>query len=218
MNEDHIKLQFRRLKRHYEACAKEIDEISMLDLAHCLRVWVEMAQPLDELIQEKYFEVKFPNPSQNKKVKAILKDTAFTSLPLVSTPQTNSGIQVKGLYFIKKALTPEEVKKLYEAGPPQVKNTNLSLEQWLGSEILETKNSAGERIGIARSMLIKRVANLLGASHPEGKENEDEYERHFDPFIKEIHSMKVANGYPLTYYQLIEIAEVMIKSLEDLLG
>ena len=72
--------------------------------------------------------------------------------------------------------SPEEVKKLYEAGPPQIKNTNLSLKLWLGSEILEAKNDKGERIGIARSMLIKRVANILGASHPEGKENEDEYE------------------------------------------
>jgi len=218
MTEDHIKLQFRRLKRHYEASAKEIDEVSMLDLAHSLRIWVEMANALDELIEAKKIEVKFPNPVQNKIIKGILRDTAFTSVPLASTPQTNSGMQVKGLHFINKALTPEEVKKLYEAGPPQIKNTNLSLKLWLGSEILEAKNDKGERIGIARSMLIKRVANILGASHPEGKENEDEYERHFDPFIRELHSTQVANGYPLTYYQLIEIAEVLVKSFEDLLG
>lgn len=217
MDEDHIKMQFQRLKRHYDACTNEIDEISMLDLAHSLRIWAEMAQSIDELIEKKGFDVKFPNPAKNKKAKAVLKDTAFTSMPLVSTLQTNSGIQVKGLYFIKKALTPEEVKKLYEAGPPQVLNANLSFEQWLGSEILETKNHIGERIGIARSILIKRVANLLGASHPKGKENEDENERYFDPFIKELHSMQVANGYPLTYYQLIEIAGVILRSFENLL-
>lgn len=219
MNEDHIKLQFRRLKRHYVACSKKIDEISMLDLAHSLRIWVEMAQPLDELTQEKNFEVKFPNPSQNKKIKAVLKNTEFTSVPLVSTPQTNSGMQVKGLHFINKALTQEEVKKLYEAGPPQVKNTNLSFEQWLNSEILETKNSAKQRVGIKRSIFIKRVANLLGASHPEGKENEDEYEHHFaDPLIKKLHNMQVASGYPLTYYQLIEIAKVIVESFKNLLS
>lgn len=217
MTEDHLKLQFRRLKRHYEACTKEIDKVSILDLAHSLRILVEMAKALDELVEAKKIEVKFPNQVQNKKIKAILKDTAFTSVPLASTPQANSGMQVKGLHLIKRALTPEEVKKLYEAGPPQIKNTDLSLEQWLGSEILETKNDKGERIGITRSIFIKRVANILGASHPEGKENEDEYERHLDPFIRELHTIQVANGYPLTYYQLIEIAEVLIKSFENLL-
>lgn len=217
MKEYHIKLQFRRLKRHYGNCVEKIDEISMLDLTHCLRIWVEMAKTVDGLAAEEKFEVKFPNPVQNKNIKRALKNTTFTSIPLASTPRTNSGIQVKGLHFIDKVLTDEEVKKLYEAGPPQIRSANLSLEQWLGSEILEIKNSNGERVGIARSILIRRVANILGASHPEGKEDEDEYEHHFDPFIKELHSIQVANGYKLTYYQLIEIAEVIIESFNNLL-
>lgn len=217
MREEHIKIQYERLKRHYQTCIDEIDEIGMLDLAHCLRIWVEMAKSIDALMDAKRYEVQFPNTELNKKIKSILKNTSFTSVPLASISSTVSEMSVKGIHIVNRALSPEEIKKIYEAGPPQIRNINLSFEQWLGSEILETKDLTGKRIGLARTILIKRVANLLGASHPEGKENEDEFERHFDPFIKELHAIHVAKGFPLTYYQLIEIAEVILRSFDNLL-
>lgn len=217
MEKDHIKLQFRRLKKHYEECVNNIDEVHMLDLAHTLRIWVEIAKDIDELIKEEQFKVKFSNPTKNKEIEEVLKGSAFMYIPLASCPKTNTGMQVSNIIFIKKMLSAEEAKKLYEAGKQEAKNVELSFTEWLGSEILETKNKKGERIGIARNILIKRVANLLGASHPQEKDNAEEYEHRFDPFIKDLHTLIIANGYPSTYYQLIEIAEVIINSLKNLL-
>lgn len=220
MEEDHIKLQFRRLKRHYEACKKEVDEISLLDLAHTLRIWVEMAPSVDAIIAEREFTSKFPNPQKNKTISKILQDADYLSVPLASTPETGAGVQIKDIIYAKKYLSPEEVKRMYEAGPTIAKETDLSLQNWLGSEILEKRVGKGddrERIGIPRCILIKRVANILGASHPKGKEKAEEIERHFDPMIMELNKMEVANGYPLTYFQLIEIAEIIIKTFDELL-
>lgn len=213
MEQKHIQLQFERLKRHHVACKDNIDEISMLDLAHSLRIVDEMSKDIDALIVGKGLEIAFPNTVKRNSVKAILNRTKFVSAPLSTSPETSSGMRLKGLFIAHGSFSHEEIKKMYEAGPPQIKNENLSFDEWLGSEVLETKSGEGARIGISRRMIIKRVANILGASHPMGKDEENEYEHKFDPFIKELHSISVANGYPLTYYQLMEIAEVIIEKI-----
>ena len=189
----------------------------MLDLTHSLRIWVEMAEEIDDLVESKNFETKFLNPTKNKQHKKVLKDTPFILVPLTSAPQISSGMQVKGLRITNRCLSPQEMERLYKAHPSRAKTVKLSFQQWLGSEVLETKTDQGKRIGISRLILVKRVANILGASHPKGKENENEYEGHFDPFVKELHRTEVANGCPLTYYQLIEIAKNIVENFKELL-
>ena len=88
-------------------------------------------------------------------------------LPLaVGVP--SAGVQVKGVGFINRALTPEEIRRLYEVGPPLTAPTSLTFSQWLASGIYDVSstNETHPMLQISREILIKRVANILGASHP----------------------------------------------------
>ena len=66
---------------------------------------------------------------------------------------------------------------------------------------------------MSREIIIKRVANALGASHPAGMEDSDPQENRFDQHIQDLHAIHLADGYPTTYYQLLEIAgEVLART------
>jgi len=62
--------------------------------------------------------------------------------------------------------------------------------------------------------MIKRVANILGASHPQGTEFSEDTENRFDSYIKELHQLKIADGYPATYYQLLEISQEILDKVK----
>lgn len=220
MDKDHLILQFKRLERHYKLAKEKKDPVSFLDLSHCLRIWVDMKKQVEQFIQESGVILNFPNPQKNKKSKKILKNSQYFDVPLVSVKDT-PGVTMKGIRIINRALSSEEIKQLYAMGPPKVKTTSLSFSQWLSSEtIYATKKETKQRFGITRELLIDRVANLLGASHPIGMRHEkkDHYERAIDSYIKELHSIKVADGYPLTYYQLIEIAGTIVNQIGKIIA
>jgi len=84
--------------------------------------------------------------------------------------------------------------------------------------VLKTTDASNNRIGVSREIIIKRVANMLGASHAAGTDDNNEKENRFDPFVRELHKFKVANGIPLTHYQLIEIAGVIISKFDKYLS
>jgi len=216
----HIKLQFKRLNRHYSFSLEKKDEVAFLDLAHTLRVFSDMKNEIDKSCTQLNFICSFSNTLKNNEISKILKGSKYFSIPL-SAGVESPNMQVKGITIIGKALTSEEVKSLYEAGPPVSIPTNLSFSQWLGANIIDTANPDNEdqpKRSISRYILIKRVANILGASHPAGAEAEDDSENSFDPYVYELHGMKVADGYPLTYYQLLGIAEEMIEVFNPIFG
>lgn len=215
IDKKHVELQFRRLERHYRVCLKGIDAISLLDLANTLRIWVDMKKDIDELLQEQCFSPEFPNPTKNKKLMKLLKGTPFTAIPLTSAPKT-AGIKVRNIILIGKKLTKEEMRKLSISQSHARSRTRLNFSQWLGSEIFEMNRGAGgDRIGISRETIIKRVANILGGSHPwhtgsRKRENKCDY------IVRELHQTVVAGGYPLAHYILLDIAEDMVKCLKGL--
>lgn len=217
MNKSKIKLQFKRLKRHHQLSLDNKDEIAFLDLSHALRIFVDMKSEVDELISQSGFQTDFSNTVKNRKISDVLRGNKYFSIP-ISSEVNSPDVLIKGLTFIPgKALNAEEVKKLYEAGPPQQTSTKLSFSQWLGSIVVSTADPANleqPRLDISREIFIKRVANILGASHPD---REDLGENRFDPFIKEFNNVKVADGYPLTYYQLLEISSEIIRIFDPLL-
>jgi len=210
-----IELQFNRLKRHHSLSLDGKDKIAFLDIAHVLRIFVDMKFEIDEIVMRSGFQLDFNNTIKNKKITEVLKGNKFFSIP-ISSEVNSPDFLIKGLTFISnKALNADEVKKLYEAGPPKSTSTKISFVQWLGSSIINTAdpaNSEQPRLDISREIFIKRVANILGASHPD---KEDLGENRFDPFIKEFNSIEVANGYPLSYYQLLEISSEIIRVLDS---
>jgi hypothetical protein len=216
----HMRVQFKRLHRHTEAAISAKDEVSILDMTHCLRIWVEMRSAVDEHLHNQHEHIKWPNPTRDKQLRRIFGGTEFLHVPLATGIKTE-GMQVKGITVVAKALTPEEVQQRYRAGPPQDHPTGLTFSQWLGSAVVRvTKDEAGQSLvrDISRDMLIKRVANFLGASHPFGLEASTEYENSFDPYIRELHDIEVADGHRLTHYQFMEIAQTIVDRLRPYFG
>ncbi|EKD79769.1 MAG: hypothetical protein ACD_40C00320G0010 [uncultured bacterium] len=217
LQKKHIELQFNRLKRHL-GLAKQKDSISFLDLAHSLRIWVELKDKIDKLAEQENYSFNLPNGPNNSGIKKILKNSKFLYVPLGSVDESTSpNLQVKGLSIINRVLSAEEIKKTFEMGPPRITIVPLTFTQWLGAEIISTSDKNGTYIGISREILIKRVSNILGASHPEGLDKGNKNENKYDPYVRELYSYMVADGYPLTHYQLIEIGETIIKSLGNLI-
>jgi len=216
MKLEHIKLQFRRLKRHYKMALSDKDEIAFLDLAHTLRIFTDMKREIDRFAKENNFKIDL---IPNKTRKNILKGSKYSYIPLATGVQGSTMI-IKGIGFTNRALSEEEIQKIVKSGPPQSKVSNLTFEQWLGSGIIDLgimdKDNAA-RLQLSREMLIKRVANFLGASHPQGTEEGEKNDNQFDEHIEKLHSMIVDNGFPLTYYQLIEIAQEIINGMDKFL-
>lgn len=128
------------------------------------------------------------------------------------------GVEIKGMSVIDRALSPQEIKKLCEAGPPVAQKSKLSFSEWLASGVYEVPSGEEQHphLTISREILIKRVANILGASHPAGIEAADSGENRFDPYVLDLHGVQLADGYPATYYQLLEIANDILENTKCL--
>lgn len=214
MEIEHIKLQYDRLQRHYNAALKEKDAISFLDFSHALRVWVEMKHNIDAHAKEKKVTFEFKSFVIQKPIKDILKGSKYTYLPLASGVPS-PGVEITGFRRTNRAFSPEELKKIVEAGPPIPEKNELTYSQWIASGIYDvpSEDPKHPKISISREILIKRVANILGASHPQGTEDGDQGENKFDKYIKELHSIVIGEGYPATYYQLLEIGKDILDSV-----
>ncbi|MBK9924669.1 MAG: hypothetical protein IPP66_05180 [Anaerolineales bacterium] len=218
---DHILLQYNRLERHYRQSLEHKDNISFLDLSHCLRIWVDMKREVDSLVETEGVQLKLTNTTMSKSAKNALKGNKYSYLPLGSGVESPE-IKVKDVMFIKGTLSLDKMKELakksYEAGPSTARPVLLRYSEWLASGVYEvpSQDDVHPQIRISREIIIKRVANILGASHPIGSEDDDERENRFDPYILELHNIKLAGGYPATYYQLLEIAKNILDAMKIL--
>lgn len=217
MDIQQLHLQYDRLARHHEAALAQKDEVSFLDLAHALRIWVDMKGAVPELAKERGLELSLRHHTQPKLLKKSLQGARHTYIPLASGVES-PGIQVKGLTITHRALTPEEIKKRAAMGPPVAQVSKMSFAEWMAAGVLEvpSEDPTHRHLKISREMMIKRVANALGASHPAGTEQDDPLENRFDPYIQELHQLRVADGYPVTYYQLVEIAGELLERVKPL--
>ncbi|MEH2259687.1 hypothetical protein [Nostoc sp.] len=214
MDIEQVRLQYQRLDRHYQGALTK-DSISFLDFSHTLRVWVDMKSLIDTLAQSQGIELELNNVVRKKEAQKILKGSKYVYLPLGSGVPSR-GVEVRGVRIINRALNPEEIKKLYEAGLPEVQKAKLTFSQWLASGIYDvpSENEKHPKFTISREILIKRVANILGASHPHGTDNSDATENRFDPYVIDLHQLILADGYPATYYQLLEIGKDILQAIK----
>lgn len=166
MDIEQVRLQYDRLNRHYQGALGK-DPISFLDFSHTLRVWVDMKALIDTLAQSQGIEFNLKNLILTKELQKNLKSSKYKYLPLASQVPSPD-VKVIGFTMTNRALTPDEIKKRYEAGPSKVQKTKLTFSQWLASGIYDvpSEDIQHPKITISRESLIKRVANILGASHP----------------------------------------------------
>ena len=162
MTLEHIKLQYDRLERHHKQALNTQDLISFLDLSHSLRIWVDMKNKIDELVEEQEIKLKLNNIVKNKALKKILKGATHRYLP-IGNGVDSPNVQIKGIQIIDRALNADEVKKLYEAGPPKMQNSNLTFGRWLNSSIYEVPSheEVHPHITISREIMIKELLIFL---------------------------------------------------------
>lgn len=207
MHISHLHLQYDRLARHHDSALNAKDAISFLDLAHVLRVWVDMKTTVTDMAQERGLQLELVHHTAPKSIKKSLKGAVHTYLPLASRVDS-PGVQVTGIRITSRALTPEEIKARAAMGPPVAVPTRMTFSEWMAAGVLEVPSgdTSHPHLTLSREIIIKRVANVLGASHPAGMEESDPQENRFDQYILDLHGISLADGYPATYYQLLEIA------------
>lgn len=213
----HIHLQYDRLKRHYQLALAGGDEIAFLDLAHALRIWVELKTPVTAAAKAHGISLGLSHHTPPKSIKRSLQGATHISMPLASGVES-PGLQIRGIRITDRALSPEEIQHRAMLGPPVATVSQMNFAEWLAAGVLEVPSETADHphVMLSREILIKRVANVLGASHPAGSENADEFENRFDSIVLELHGLKVAGGYPSTYYQLLEIAGQILQKLEPI--
>lgn len=208
-----LHLQYDRLARHYNLALPGNDLVAFLDLAHALRIWVELKSVVTEIAQRHALQLQLTHHTPPKFIKRSLQGATQISIPLAGGVES-PGVQVQGIRITNRALTPEEIARRAAAGPPVAQVSQMNFGEWMGAGVIEvpSENQDHPHMMISREILIKRVANILGASHPAGSDKADEYENRFDAPVLEIHKIQVADGYPATYYQLLAIAkEILVK-------
>jgi len=72
-----VVLHLERLRRHYELAVRTYDHISLLDLSHSLRMWVELKTPLTTIAPKFASAISFKTATPLKK---YLKQHVVTSM------------------------------------------------------------------------------------------------------------------------------------------
>lgn len=178
-----------------------------------------MKHVVTQMAADRGLGLELGHHSPPKYIKKSLRGASHTYIPLASKVESPN-VQVSGVRITNRALSPEEIRRRAADGVPSPQNTMMSFSQWMAAGVIEVVSGKSEHphIQISRETLIKRIANSLGASHPAGTEANNPQENKFDPYIRELHALKLAGGYPATYYQLLEIAGELLsraKCLRD---
>jgi hypothetical protein len=149
-----------------------------------------MKAAVTDMARERSLELNLVHFSPPKSVKKSLKGAVHTYLPLAGGVDSPN-VQVMGIRITNRALTPDEIKERAAMGPPVPSSTKMTFAEWLAASILEVPsgNPSHPHLTLSREIIIKRVANVLGASHPAGMEDSDPKENRFDPYIQDVHQV-----------------------------
>lgn len=195
----HLQQQYERLRRRYIDAAVSLDVIAMWEMCAALRIFCDEKR---ELTCTASRESKvFGAFHFNRKCLPSHKESEYFYLPLAS------GVQVPGVYtrsvLIKLRHRDSASEKFPWIAEP-LSNKYLSFEQWLSvPAVYGAYFTDGKRTEffLTREVLIRRVANNLGASHADKNEN-----RHpEDAAVRWLLEGKVL-GHPIPYFALLEIA------------
>jgi hypothetical protein len=216
MDANQFRLQLARLERHHNHAQDERDAISFLDLAHALRIWTEMKSDVDKLARARGVSLRLPHHEPTRLEKDARKGGGVIDLPLPGGVTGPTGT-VWGVRLTLGRSRHEEIAGRPVPQPPKSVPTDMSFTGWLAAAVYwaPSDDPKHPELSISREIIIKRVANVLGASHPAGKDKSSEQENRFDPYIKRLHSLQVLD-LPATYGQLLEIAKPIIEAMQQL--
>jgi len=95
----HLKLQFHRLIRHRNGAKENRDEICFLDLSHCLRIWADMKNDVQEFLNGNSANPCFENKRLDRRLANFLKGTNYTFIPIPGGSSTKVGSMGNICYF-----------------------------------------------------------------------------------------------------------------------
>jgi hypothetical protein len=225
-----VALNLERLYRHYQVSIKKYDEVSLLDLSHSLRLWVDMQDGINQYLAQhhptrrftaytlctpllkachgaKYIIAYFiKGVTTHTDNKALLSFKSIGGMMSFGVRQLAGGT-LNVSHFL--CLAESRIKYEYEPSTAFAVQES-TFKKWLDSEVvrvrfLTDKQKIEEKI-ISREMLIKRVANHLGGSHPNGV---FEVTHKYDKAVEYLLSQRIGN-IPLPYY-------ILLKSAHDIL-
>ena len=96
----HIHLQYDRLKRHHQLALAGGDEIAFLDLAHALRIWVELKASVSAVAKAHGIFLGLPHHTPPKFIKRSLQGATHISMPLASGVES-PGVQIQGVRSVR---------------------------------------------------------------------------------------------------------------------
>lgn len=235
-----IIINYFRLRRHHDFCTENYDEVALLDLAHTLRLWMEMKTEVFEYIKNSDSRQEFTSHSFTKDFRKLLEDQNeyfVAAMPggvrsyvankemLSSNSQiahqklflgVESKAEKKGIVFTKflvlnGAKLTEEERVIASKG---FLTRTSNFIDWLNSEAVRVKfcNKDGKRIvqTMSKEVLVRRVANYLGPSHPRDKDAfSHEYNQTID-FLQE----SFIGGVPVPYFLVLKIAKDILDNIK----
>jgi hypothetical protein len=188
-------LQYERLRRHFEAALRTHDAIALLDLAHTLRVWADMAETIMSSAPDFARSLGFKACAPSHSAVRFAAGREFVYLTLAGGFVTYAsdgklmGVRA-GVYIdcLGRFRLPEggglEFRTFYALWPPRddvgdqrklfhgERVTRCAYVQWLRSTAVvgALPNASGTLtpFSLSREQLIRRVANEMEASHPAG--------------------------------------------------
>lgn len=231
---ERVRLQFERLRRHYQNAVTTFDHVTFLDLSHTLRIWTELKRPLQELAPTFSKSVAFRTGVPSKKVTKAARGrthvlcylggavhTLAAKSELLAGPELDEGQDfLLGVGFKMMPPAMEFRRFAFIAGHgdssllPLLSSENASpcnFIQWLGAEVVRvgflSEDGTYQSKAIPREILIKRVANTLDGSHASvAPDTNSSEENSFDAPIKFLLQYRIG-GVPVPYFILLKIAQ-----------
>ncbi len=183
-----IQVSLDRLRRHYNASFRQCDEVSLRDLAHALRTWVDMQERVHQFLEAAasppHFETVELTDELEKEIKS--RDFLFLHLPhgvttsspmIFEMPSTGPDLTINVRVNVPAAHKPASTTigdVLFVFGPNASVPTDfaalprkaLLFSQWLNAPAVSMRYTNLDlkqqiRLNINREILIRRVANLL---------------------------------------------------------
>lgn len=231
---DAVRLQLARLKRHHALVVATADEVALLDLCHALRVWADMKGSLSKVFPAAASTLAFKTATPAKPLKNYVRGyghvIAFMPGGVVTradrglvmgvdTSPDGKAFAGADFEFVCHAPIVDGHPNLQQAvlairkcddsmkphGPPDIARCNF--QNWMGAEVVRVAlpGDPATATTISREMLIRRVANTLGASHPVG----DSDAKQIDAQIALMMRVRCA-GLTLPYFLILKVAQDLL--------
>lgn len=210
---DPVRLQLRRLRRHLVENLKAYDEVALINLANALRAVFQMRAELVARARSSGVNVHLKDRPLPKALKKVFGKSPYLFIALSEGVSINGATVAELIYLPGRVPTAEERAVIQKVVKPHAHSRRIGFNEWAGAAIIHVRLRAGEQaFQISREMIAKRVANVLGGSHPEGQpQPRVTRENMFDEPLLEISGM-VMQDRPVLYTVLIKIAHDIVEA------